>query len=93
MSKKVRRNHIDPTGIQKTLKKASIKAGINKNVTCQTLRHSFAMHLLESGCPIRKLQELMGHRSIDTTMKYVKVFESMDMKIARPLDLLDLGDE
>jgi len=74
--------------IQKIVQKATKKAGINKSVHPHTLRHSFATHLLESGVDIRKIQVLLGHASLSTTMLYTHLSSSELMKISNPLDNL-----
>ena len=65
------------------------KAGINKGRGLHTLRHSFATHLLEAGYDIRKIQVLMGHASLSTTMIYLHVSKETLSKIKSPLDLFD----
>lgn len=67
------------TSIQKIVKQAAARAGILKNVTPHTLRHTFATHLLEKGLDIRYIQELMGHSSITSTQIYTRVSKS-DLK-------------
>jgi integrase/recombinase XerD len=65
------------------------KAGLPKGSGLHTLRHSFATHLLETGCDIRKIQVLLGHRSLSTTMIYVHVSRQTLAQIKSPLDLFD----
>jgi integrase/recombinase XerD len=65
------------------------KAGIKKGAGIHTLRHSFATHLLEAGYDIRKIQVLMGHRRLSTTMIYLHVSRQTLSKIPSPLDLFD----
>lgn len=55
------RHHLDETAVQKAVKQAIHKAGIKKQASCHTFRHSFATHLLEAGYDIRKVQELLGY--------------------------------
>lgn len=74
--------------LQKIVKKASTKAGIKKEVSCHTLRHSFATHLLENEIDIRKIQELLGHADLSTTQVYTHVSTEELKKIKSPIDTL-----
>jgi len=65
------------------------KAGVKNGSGIHTLRHSFATHLLEAGYDIRKIQVLMGHRRLSTTMIYLHVSRKTLSKIPSPLDLID----
>ena len=71
--------------IQKIVKKAAIKAGIQKDVHTHTLRHSFATHLLNEGVDIRKIQTLLGHEKLATTEIYTHI-SNEDLKKINPLD-------
>jgi site-specific recombinase XerD len=68
---------------------ARITAGVKRGVGIHTLRHSFATHLLEAGYDIRKIQVLMGHTKLTTTMIYLHVSRETLSKIPSPLDLID----
>ena len=78
---------------QKVFQRAKEKAGIAKNVTFHSLRHSFATHLLEKGIDIRYIKDILGHFSIKTTQRYTHVKKSQLIQITSPLDDLWLkGD-
>jgi site-specific recombinase XerD len=74
--------------LQRAVKQAITKAGINKNASCHTFRHSFATHLLENGYDIKTIQELLGHTDIKTTMVYTHVLNKGPLGIISPLDRL-----
>ncbi len=83
-----RRHHTREQVLQRALKKAADAADLPKRVTMHTLRHSFATHLLMQGVNIREVQELLGHKSIETTMIYTHVVRSMSNRPKSPLDTL-----
>ena len=72
--------------VQRAVKTAVRALGLTKRVTCHTFRHSFATHLLEDGYDIRTIQELLGHRSVKTTMIYTHVLNRGGLGIRSPLD-------
>lgn len=83
-----RRHHLFEERLQRTLKKAVLQAGIAKQVSVHTLRHSFATHLLQTGTDIRNVQELLGHSDVSTTMIYTHVLKVAAGGTASPLDAL-----
>ena len=74
--------------VAEACQKARRLAGIEKPVTPHSLRHAFATHLLESGTDLRTIQLLLGHRSLATTSRYLKVATHTVCATASPLDLL-----
>ena len=81
-----RRHHLDEKGLQRAIKQAAVDAGLTKNVTPHTLRHSFATHLLQAGYDIRTVQELLGHKDVQTTMIYTHVLNKGGRGVTSPLD-------
>jgi len=75
--------------VRSIYEKARKEAGIRKGAGIHTLRHSFATHLLEAGYDIRRIQVLMGHRRLSTTMIYLHVSRKTLSQIPSPLDLFD----
>ncbi len=77
------------TSVEKLFKKSRDRAGISKNVTVHSLRHSFATHLLEKGVDIRTIQQLLGHRCLSSTQIYTHVAKNYVNQAGSPLDSLD----
>ena len=80
------RHHLNPRTIQRGVKEAIKKSGINKHASCHTFRHSFATHLLEGGYDIRTVQELLGHADVNTTMIYTHVLNKGGRGVISPAD-------
>ena len=83
-----RRHHVLPQVYQAAVSRAGKRAGLNKRVTSHTLRHSFATHLLEDGVDIRTVQDLLGHKSVETTQVYLHVMWKPGAGVRSPLDTL-----
>lgn len=81
-----RRHHVSDNMLHKAVKVAAERAGIAKPVSCHTLRHSFATHLLEAGTDIRTVQDLLGHASVETTQIYTHVMQKPGLGVRSPLD-------
>ena len=77
--------------LDRAIRLAATAAGLSKRVTCHTLRHSFATHLLEHGYDIRQVQTLLGHEKLETTMLYTHVANRPAVAVASPLDRLAVG--
>jgi integron integrase len=82
------RHHVLESGLHKAVKRAAQRAGLDKKVSCHTLRHSFATHMLEHGVNIRVLQELLGHADVKTTEIYTHVMARDIRPLQSPLDRL-----
>ncbi|MEW6602051.1 MAG: integron integrase [Nitrospirota bacterium] len=82
----VRRHHTHPAALQRAFKNAALKAGLTKQASIHTLRHSFATHLLEHGYDLRTIQELLGHSNLQTTMIYTHVASRNVLRVKSPLD-------
>jgi len=82
----IRRHHLHPESLQKAVRLAARAGELAKPVTPHVLRHSFATHLLQSGYDIRTVQELLGHKDVETTMIYTHVLNRGGRGVASPLD-------
>ena len=80
--------HITTDAVELACQKARHRCGIAKPITPHSMRHAFACHLLESGTDVRTIQLLMGHRSLATTARYLRIATTKVCSTTSPLDLL-----
>jgi integron integrase len=92
-SGKIRRHHKSEKSIQDAMARALKKSGIPKHASVHTLRHSFATHLLMKGVNIREIQQLLGHKNVETTMIYLHVIKELSGAPESPLDSLNENSE
>ena len=85
----IRRHHMDPSSLDRAIKRAVKLAGVTKRITSHTFRHSFATHLLQTGTDIRTIQSLLGHNDVSTTMIYTHVLRQGGQGVKSPLDTLE----
>lgn len=83
-------HYLSDRSLEKIVKNNAVKAGITKQISFHTLRHSFATHLLEQGVNLRLIQEMMGHTSLKTTAGYLHLVNLAPSKVSSPLDSMNI---
>jgi len=87
LSGKIGRAHIHASSLQRSIRLAGERCGLGKHISAQALRHSFAIHALESGADIRSVQAILGHSDVSTTMRYIRYISQHDSGALRsPID-------
>jgi integrase len=81
-----RRHNLHETVVQEALQRAALAIGLTKRATCHSFRHAFATHLLDDGCDISTVQELLCHASIETAMRYAHVLNRGPAGVLGPMD-------
>jgi integrase/recombinase XerD len=81
---------ITPSTIDRTCREVRLQCGIGKSVTPHSLRHSFAVHLLEAGTDLRTIQLLLGHRNLGTTARYLMIATNKVCATTSPLESLTI---
>ncbi len=81
-------HHMHPSTVQREMRRAVGKSGIRKRASVHTLRHCFATHLLMSGVELCEIQELLGHKNLETTRIYIHIAKSLKNSVLNPLDML-----